>query len=695
MRKVLTVCMLAALGFGGCGGSSTSDDGSADKNSADGKPTDSPVDKPITDVAADGAGGGSADVATEVATDVPADVPAEVADTAPDSTTEAGDTATDKTAETGDTAADTAEGGADTVADTGNDATTDVPPACGADNTACNLGAANGLCKTAVCAACTAVTDDAHCTAAYGTAGTNPFICLGGACVPGNCRSNSDCTTPTGSICGLSKANVCAKCASDAQCMASYGSTFICTTAGANAGACVAGACTTTDNTACVANPADVCCGGACGAGGCCPGVAGDMLCKNMLGNSAVCSSGHTCSTCQTVTGKNYLVDPVNGSDTGATGSGTPTASCSFKTITRALQFIGAGAVVGTTITVVGGTTLAGAVVVKTGETFPIIIPANVTIVGQNFVTVAPPANTSAFRLDAAASGLKNLALDGGSQTAQNGVVVLAGSTATTTLQDVDVVNFLGDGILVAGGTLTIGSGVSSTGNGLPTQRSNGLHVASPNGVGGTVSIILPTPNQVAFNSNTASGIMVDGSSSISIQGTPGTSGAGTVVANGNQQNGIVISQTGANPPLNTLTGVVAWANEGGRGLVITGGSAVRLRSSYLLSNNGAGVAVIGNGLNVDVSKIDLGTAASPGKNTLQAALGSGQNTGGGICMPLPNSAMAALTAMGNVFSGPRDCSGTNPGGVTGGLGATCANHVDISFTGANNDILVDNCTHL
>jgi hypothetical protein len=208
------------------------------------------------------------------------------------------------------------------------------------------------------------------------------------------------------------------------------------------------------------------------------------------------------------------------------------------------------------------------------------------------------------------------------------------------------------------------------------------------------VTISLPTPNQVAFNGNTGSGIVVDGASSVTIQGAPGISGAGSVVANDNQQSGIIINQTGANPPLNTLTGVVAWANQGGRGLVISAGSVVNLRSSYLLSNNNAGVEILANGAITDVSKIDLGTLASPGKNTLQAALGSGQNGGGGICMEFANNANATLTAMGNIFAGPRDCSGATPGVVIGGRGVGCANHVDISFTGITNDIQVNTCTH-
>ncbi|HEX3695851.1 MAG TPA: hypothetical protein VH374_10710 [Polyangia bacterium] len=54
-----------------------------------------------------------------------------------------------------------------------------------------------------------------------------------------------------------------------------------------------------------------------------------------------------------------------------------------------------------------------------------------------------------------------------------------------------------------------------------------------------------------------------------------------------------------------------------------------------------------------------------------------------------------ANAALGNIFAGPRDCSGANPGAVTGGRGVACANHVDISFSGVTNDIQVNTCTRI
>src|SRR5579872_4718006 len=94
MRKVLAVCLLAALGCGGGGVSSTRDDGSTDGMSSD-VPAGHPLDQTTVDVAADGAGGSAVDVAPDVKAETGGDTTAETA----------GDTTGDSTAETGDTLA--------------------------------------------------------------------------------------------------------------------------------------------------------------------------------------------------------------------------------------------------------------------------------------------------------------------------------------------------------------------------------------------------------------------------------------------------------------------------------------------------------------------------------------------------------------------------------------------------------------
>ena len=66
----------------------------------------------------------------------------------------------------------------------------------------------------------------------------------------------------------------------------------------------------------------------------------------------------NSCTGCAPATGNKYYVDPVNGSDVSATGSGmvggVANPSCSFRTVTHALQVVGGFAVAGTQIIVVG-----------------------------------------------------------------------------------------------------------------------------------------------------------------------------------------------------------------------------------------------------------------------------------------------------------------------------------------------------
>ncbi len=54
----------------------------------------------------------------------------------------------------------------------------------------------------------------------------------------------------------------------------------------------------------------------------------------------------NSCTGCSAATGNKYFVDPMNGDDGTATGSGiaagVATPSCSFKTVTHALAVAGA-----------------------------------------------------------------------------------------------------------------------------------------------------------------------------------------------------------------------------------------------------------------------------------------------------------------------------------------------------------------
>jgi len=259
------------------------------------------------------------------------------------------------------------------------------------------------------------------------------------------------------------------------------------------------------------------------------------------------------------------------------------------------------------------------------------------------------------------------------------------------------VQNMSGDGIRVSGtGVLSIGAGVSSTGNGIAGNNTaaDGLHVLDQ----GVVVIDVPGGGAAThFDSNTAHGIFVQAGGSVTVTGVVAGGGAGTVTTNSNTLAGLWIEQTpSANPPMNSITGLVSWANLG-NGIRVVAGSALTLRNSYVLANQTNGIMLTTRVVNAtrtnDISHVDLGSTGNFGANVLQASLGSNPNLGAGICLAMDRTAGVGLRAEGNVFSGPRDCGKTNPGAVS--RNTTCTNAVDVSVRNNGqtaNNIDVTNC---
>src|SRR5262249_51865995 len=132
-----------------------------------------------------------------------------------------------------------------------------------------------GLCRSAACASCVDTTDDSACNTAYaGAFDGGGAICSAGACAPGNCHANANCTGSQS--CGVKAANVCSPCTGDTQCSTAYGADYVCNTqtggCETNATACSA----SSDAGACLGNAADICCvasgsdAGTCAPGNCC-----------------------------------------------------------------------------------------------------------------------------------------------------------------------------------------------------------------------------------------------------------------------------------------------------------------------------------------------------------------------------------------------------------------------------------------
>jgi hypothetical protein len=524
----------------------------------------------------------------------------------------------------------------------------------------------NGLCEGMMCSSCNDPTDDATCKAAYPPSA----LCLAGVCTPGDCRTDADCTT--GEICGVSKPNFCGKCTTDGQCKndPTYGANDICDT---TAGTCVSNACTN-NNHACTNNAKDFCCTGACVPGNCC-------VTADCMGANQTCQK-NKCTTCTLPTANTYYVDPAAGDDSVGTGSNMNGGNCDFKTITRALEFIGPTPAVGTKIEVLN----TGAV--GAGETFPITVPKNVIIEGAvtgTPSTVQVAAGTTAFALSAAASGLNNLIIDGMMGAGTTGISVEAGATATTTLTDVEIKNMTGDGISATGGSLSIGSGVSSHDNGAAGSQVRGLFIN-----GAKVKITVDTGGTAAsFANNTGHGILVQGTGSVTIGGTLNPAAK----ASGNGYAGLYILQTPGTPPPNVVTNFQASNSSKGNGITVHGGSSLTLTNSVTKGNktNGIIVATYVNGTTKsdDLSQINLGTATAPGGNIFQTAVGNNPNGDSGICLQLTATAGQTLNAAGNMFEAANCANAattlTKTAGACGAgtdygiVGATATNKIDLT----------------
>jgi hypothetical protein len=716
LGRGLLLVALASFFPIGCGGGSSTKDGSPADARTDAGPSDmgtAPMDAAAADaVAMDGE---AVDLGTN-ADATPTDTGTVAADAGPGDalSTDTGTIAADGgptdalPTDTGTVAADASNPDATMDASPMDAAPVDSgPPDSGPDagmpdsgacplETACSLGGQNGLCNAqAQCSACVVPTDDAHCTTAYGGA-SNPYLCLAGACTPGNCRTSADCS---GRICGLVTANFCGACTSDAQCQAdpTYGANFVCNT---SAGTCVAATCPTPD-VVCPYNGADFCCpnsamgNNTCVTGTCC--VDGDCP---IVGQRC---HGHICTTCQPVANGIYYVDPATGNDTAATGD----VNCPFRTITRAIAFLGGGLTQDATVHVLN----TAPVSTTSGEAFPITVLRHVHVVGDPQMSlVHPPAGTPGFNLSSPNSSLSLLDIDG-QGVAQIAINVTGGSALSTSIDHVVVQNSIGDGISVhnapgqtAGGILTIGPGVQAMNNGTAAARRSGLAVVDQghaviNGLANASGA-----DQIAFNGNTLHGIIVAGNGSITVTATAGTGGAGNVVANGNFISGLWVEQVPAataTAALNLVFGLVTFNNgtvtQPANGISIHGGSNIRIRRAYALNNRASGVNITfeqtATGINQNVSHIDLGTdpLVDPGRNVLQSTFGLSNNARAGLCVNLQASARAAVIAAGNVFSGGRDCSQVNPGRIT--TMALCDNGVDLGNTSPNVTVDTLNCT--
>jgi hypothetical protein len=504
-----------------------------------------------------------------------------------------------------------------------------------------------------------------------------------------------------------------------------------------------------TNNVTCPVNNADFCCGGKCVAGNCC----GDADCTS-LGANFNCLQ-NTCTQCNSVVGNAYFVDPINGDDTGATGSGmsgtSPTPGCSFRTLTKAIDVITQSNTVtahsGTTITIVGQsatsttslyTTAVGGI---TAEILPITVPANVIIkTNTGPVKLTVPANKTGFSLvgdnaGIVASSAAALTIDSPTtNTASIGVEVAPGDSNSASLSYITVTNTGGDGIQIKSGTATLGAGISVTdagANGINISdgtatinaglsvigaNTNGIKIsgtgAATIGAGvsvtnsgatgldisgsGTAAITVTTATAAStvFDHNTLYGIAVAGTGVLTITGAIPTSGTAvrTVSAKNNTGSNVYFTSTAA--AVSAIKNFYSYGS-GEDGMQIAVGSKVQVRHSVFRKNAGDGIHIVG--ATGSLASIDLGTdatsATDAGNNELQSAVTANKNTGAGICVQLTGTGTPTLNARGNQFANI-DCT-TSTGAIT--KNATCASGIDLGITAsAGLSVTVDSlgCTY-
>jgi hypothetical protein len=598
------------------------------------------------------------------------------------------------------------------------------------DYTACLLGsgggAANGYTVSNVCTNCFSggTGDDPNCDTAYAQNSGAPYVCVSGSCVPGNCTSATqatDCSAPT-PTCGFTTPNVCGGCTSDTQCSGGD----VCNT---STGACVAatsGCAVAATDSVCTVNSADECCAGSCVPGNCCTAVI--TYCASVIPTSTCVAQstgalGGICTTCPAVSGSSpvYTVDPVHGSDASGTGNTTGAGgeACAFQSITRALQVIGSSPAASTTINLVNSKSAGGVLTVPlTGgatETFPIDLPANVTlktsttVTGTNGITIQVPAQTKGTKATAglvlvgASSGIAGgasapLTISGQAKTANYGLIV---ESPSATIQNVTISAFANDGISVinsstAAAALSILGGVQSTGNGLEGLAITGSSSATITPGSGAADV---------FSNNGQHGVFVSGTASISATGTvnvgnPAT--ASSVIMSGNGAAGVWIETTSTTQSV--LSGIVCTAGSA-NGVRIIPGASVQISGSWLLGNaaNGVDIENEAGGTSTAIGNINLGNGTAAGNNVVQSS--TTPNGAAGICLKIPATADESLSAQGNTFgaAGPAvTCTSPTTTALKTATNLACAGGVDVGGTivhypgdgGAGNSINVSSCTY-
>jgi len=540
----------------------------------------------------------------------------------------------------------------------------------------CDNGTGPGLCTAGVCSACSEPNDDASCVAVYG----KNNLCIAGTCIKAQCRTADDCSGGQPCV-----DNQCTSCASDGDCA---GAGTVCNVKNGN---CVANtACAAAANgAACPVNGSDTCCDKACVPGSCC-GTDPCKVAPNSPSNDGACKNGQcVLSSCTAPVGTTRYVD------TSAAVGGSGGKACPFSTLAAAVA----------DLTATGGTVLFksdGSVKV----TSTLAIGPGINILGVdasfNACTSATCADPKTWPLISTGDNrvlnfltpgtrqLRFVRLQGVGK-ATSTLSAIYASSATLTMDHVDVSGYQFALYVDTGGNVTIGPGVHLHDN------HDGFHVADGGSAsGGAVQVTVPASSDPTDFNNNDFGMVCTGNASLRISGPPfSLTSKGLISTNGNALAGIYWASSLAKP-LGTIDGLEASGNGTDLtqtyhdGIVIFAHSIVKVRNVYTHGNKGNGLTINSFGTNTadGLSGIDLGVgvATNAGHNTFA------KNGLTGLCIqssPANTATNLSLKADGNTFSSSAgDC--TKSGKYSHGKACTAG----LDFSGAcSSAVSLLNCT--
>jgi hypothetical protein len=506
----------------------------------------------------------------------------------------------------------------------------DPPGECAADGEACTVDGLDGLCAAGSCGTCDGPADDAACAAAYG----DGHLCIAGACLTAECRSDADCAA--GETCGDDL--TCHGCDSDDDCAAGE----VC-----NVGT---GACASADA---VCDPAEE--GQACG-----PGFPGHTCCGGSCEDIDECVVDPGCPAPQLGV---YHVDP-DSTAAGENGS----AACPFTSLRRAFARVRSDGTHDTQqveVVLHGTTTPAD----EGDGSFPLSIPKNVILRGESNEArghVQAPADTTAFEI-AYGPGVRVRWLEIRQPEGGGAAGAALKLTAPATIDHVYLHGFH-NGINVGeGGVATINWGVFAEDN------RNGLYVG-----GGAARVTVGAAGDRTIFRGNVDGIRVTAGELV-LLGAQAEDGSRTIVASENREFGIWLTSADQDNRIDTV-GV----NDNGRsGLYAGGGSRLTVRGSAFARNGRDGVRAAPNGDQTSLDGIDLGDFDTQIGNNVFV-----DNAGAGVCAISADN-FSVLRAEGNVFAG---VSCAVPGGALSSAGSCGDTGVDVA-TNASYALSVEACS--